>query len=183
MNLCKLLEESWWSLTGSRALNLSISTFTTSYFCQRREGANKSFLRAPAFLVSYHAGSHYHCGCHHLWPNGLVVRCSLWVMLRPNTFASGPGFEPLLGPILFFPAYLHLYYTLFRSISAQVNAESIRDAPEIVRNKRLRYHYATRAARDAKCVPVRQYAFATATVDRKRQQSKFPLDGAHGPQR
>jgi hypothetical protein len=103
-------------------------------------------------------------------------------MLRLNTFASGPGFEPLLGPILFFPAYLHLYCTLFRSISAQVNAESIRDGSEIVRNKRLRYYYATRA-RDAKYVPVRQYVYATATVVRKRQQSKFPLNGAHGPQR
>jgi hypothetical protein len=32
VNLCKPLEESWWSLTGSRALNLSILTFTISYF-------------------------------------------------------------------------------------------------------------------------------------------------------
>jgi hypothetical protein len=32
VNRCNPLEESWWSLTGSRALNLSISTFTTAYF-------------------------------------------------------------------------------------------------------------------------------------------------------
>jgi hypothetical protein len=100
-------------------------------------------------------------------------------MLRLNTFASGPGFEPLLGPQLFFP---HIYICAllsFDQISANPTPNlTIGDASGIVRNQRLRYCYATRA-RHAKSVYIRHYA----TVDRKQQQSKFPLDGAYGPQR
>jgi len=158
VNLCKPLEESWWSLTGSRALNLSISMFTISYFVNEVVSEERALTsRSWPLPFSYSAGSHYHCGCHHLWPNGLVVRCSLWVMLRLNTLRAVQGSNPCWARNFFFWIIYYIYIGVlfsFDSISAQVNAES--DHQGCPKNceeqaSSLRYCHATRA-RDARSI-------------------------------
>ena len=66
--------------------------------------------------------------------------------------ASGPGFEPQLGPILFFLLIFTLVlYAHSTPVLKSTPTLSIRDASVIVRNKCPRYCYATASAQSQIC--------------------------------
>ena len=76
------------------------------------------------------AGSHYHHRCHHSRPNGLVVRCSLWVICFGLTLCERSRVRTPVGPAYFFLYHVaDLYGYLYRSFTRSVPSQASQECP------------------------------------------------------